>query len=136
LETRTAEFGFPGPQRDRLVAAILAGRKTATCGLHEEYARRGEALPVVGERAEVLDSAGRPVATIEITSVEVLPLGRVDTAFACDEGEGFADVAAWRAAHERFFRSPETAEALGPPPVVVDDETLLVCERFRLVRAP
>jgi uncharacterized protein YhfF len=122
--------------RDRLVAAVLAGRKTATCGLHEECARRGEDLPRVGDRAEVLDSAGRTVATIETTSVEVVPLGRVDAAFARDEGEGFEDLAAWRAAHERFFRSPEMTAALGPPPVAIGDATLLVCERFRLVRAP
>jgi hypothetical protein len=28
-----AEFGFPGPLRDQLVGAILAGTKTSTTGL-------------------------------------------------------------------------------------------------------
>jgi len=32
-----AEFAFPGPVRDRLVAAVLAGRKTTTSGLIAEY---------------------------------------------------------------------------------------------------
>jgi uncharacterized protein YhfF len=131
---RRAEFGFPGPQRDRLVAAILSGEKTATAGLHEEHRRHGEPLPRVGDRFEVVDSSDRAVAVIETTAVEVLPLGRVDAAFARDEGEGFADVAAWRAAHVSFFSSPELAAALGPPPLAIDDGTLLVCERFRLVR--
>jgi hypothetical protein len=40
-----SEFGFPGPLRDRLVAAILTGEKISTTGLHGEYMRSGEALP-------------------------------------------------------------------------------------------
>jgi uncharacterized protein YhfF len=32
-----AEFGFPGPLRDQLVAAILAGDKTTTTGLVADY---------------------------------------------------------------------------------------------------
>jgi uncharacterized protein YhfF len=129
-----AEFGFPGAQRDRLVAAILAGRKTAATGLYEEHRRRGEPVPRVGDRFEVIDSSDRPVAVIETTAVEVLPLGRVDLAFARDEGEDFDDVPAWRAAHVRFFTSAAMAAALGPPPVPIDDDTRVVCERFRLVR--
>jgi uncharacterized protein YhfF len=128
-----AEFGFPGPQRDRLVAAILSGAKTATTGLHEEHRRLDEPLPRVGDRFHVVDSSGRAVALIETTSVEVRSLASVDDAFARDEGEGFADAAAWRAAHVRFFSSAAMAAALGPPPVAIDDRTLVVCERFRLV---
>lgn len=44
-----AELGFPGPLRDRLGAAVLAGRKTATAGLLEEHRRHDERLPTVGE---------------------------------------------------------------------------------------
>jgi hypothetical protein len=40
-----AEFAFPGPLRDQLVAAILAGEKTTTTGLVAEYEREGEPLP-------------------------------------------------------------------------------------------
>jgi hypothetical protein len=32
-----AEFAFPGPLRDQLVAAILAGAKAATTGLVADY---------------------------------------------------------------------------------------------------
>lgn len=39
-----AEFGFPGPLRDKLVAAILAGIKTTTTALAAEYEREGEPL--------------------------------------------------------------------------------------------
>ena len=39
VELPHAEFGFPGALRDRLVAAILAGEKTTSTGLHEEFVR-------------------------------------------------------------------------------------------------
>jgi uncharacterized protein YhfF len=81
----------------------------------------------------VVDSTERPVAVIETTSVAVTRMGDVDLAFAIAEGEGFDTVAAWRAAHERFFTSREMTMALGDPPVAVDDNTLVVCQWFRLV---
>ena len=40
-ELPVAEFGFPGPLRDALVAAILRGEKTSTTGLLEEHRRDG-----------------------------------------------------------------------------------------------
>ena len=128
-----AEFGFPGPLRDRLVEAILAGVKVSTTGLVEEYRREGAALGSPGDRELVVDSEGRGVAVIETTEVEVSRMGDVDLAFAIDEGEGFETVEEWRDAHVRFFTSPEMTAALGDPPVAIDDDTLVVCTRFRLV---
>ena len=128
-----AEFGFPGPLRDRLVAAILAGAKTSTTGLYEEYLREGTPIEAVGNRSLVVDSAGTGVAVIETTEVVVKPMGDVDLAFAAEEGEGFGTVAEWRAAHMRFFTSPEMTALLGEPPVTIDDRTFVVCSRFRLV---
>ena len=48
------EFAFPGPLRDRLVAAILSGAKTATTGLVLEYERENEPLPEVGQLLAVV----------------------------------------------------------------------------------
>ena len=128
-----AEFGFPGPLRDRLVAAILAGEKTTTTGLHEEFVREGTPIAVPGDRELVIDSAGRGVAIIENTEVETKRMDDVDLAFAIDEGEGFETLADWRDAHVRFFSSPEMVAHLGEPRVEIDDDTLVVCFRFRLV---
>lgn len=72
------EFAFPGPLRDRLVAAILAGEKTTTTGLVAEYEHANDPLPVPGLRVVVVDSGGRPVAVIETTSVRVMRLADVD----------------------------------------------------------
>ena len=128
-----AEFGFPGPLRDRLVAAILDGEKVSTTGLLEEYRREGTPVGEPGHRELVVDSEGRGVGVIETTEVEVKRMGDVDLAFAVDEGEGFETLEEWRDAHVRFFRSPEMVAALGDPPVAIDDDTLVVCSRFRLV---
>jgi uncharacterized protein YhfF len=128
-ELPEAEFGFPGPLRDQLVAAILSGEKTSTTGLLEHYQREGETPEPVGQRMRVIDSDGRGVAVIEITESEVRPMGEVDLAFAIDEGEGFETLDEWRDAHVRFFTSPE----MEGPPVAIDDDTLVVCTRFQVV---
>ncbi|MFE3610040.1 ASCH domain-containing protein [Streptomyces goshikiensis] len=130
-------LGFPGPLRDQLVAAVLSGAKTATTGLFPEYEAEGEPLPVPGERSLLLDSAERAVAVVEVTDVRVVRLAEVDLRHALDEGEGYASVAEWRASHEEFWHSAPIREALGDPEYTVDDDTLVVMERFRvLTRLP
>jgi uncharacterized protein YhfF len=127
-----AEFAFPGPLRDQLVAAILAGAKTSTSGLVLFYERENEPLPTVGQLLAVMDSRARRVAAIEVTEVRVVRLADVDLQHALDEGEGDESVAQWRAGHERFWHSAEVREELGDPGFVVNDDTLVVAERFRL----
>ncbi|MFF4017824.1 ASCH domain-containing protein [Streptomyces sp. NPDC001843] len=128
----TLELAFPGPERDRGVAAILTGEKTALTGLLEIYEHAGEAVPRAGRRFCVLDSEGRPAATIELVEVRVVPIKDIDDDFALAEGRGYADVTEWRKAHEEFFRSEGVSEFLGRTPVI-DDETLVVAQRFRVV---
>ncbi|MEU1418382.1 ASCH domain-containing protein [Kitasatospora sp. NPDC005751] len=127
------QFAFPGPLRDRLVAAVVSGAKTSTTGLLAEYEHEDEPLPRVGVRSAVIDSDGRAVAVTETTDVRVVPLAEVDLRHAVDEGEGFTTVAAWRAGHEDFWHSEELRAALGDPGFTVDDSTPVVLERFRVV---
>lgn len=127
------EFAFPGPLRDQLVAAVLSGAKTTTTGLLIEYERDGEALPKRGERAAMIDSSGAPVAVLETTDVRLVPLGEIDLAHAVDEGEGYETVQAWRAGHERFWHSEPMREHLNLPGFTVDDRTVAVTERFRVL---
>ncbi|GAA2074962.1 hypothetical protein GCM10009801_29300 [Streptomyces albiaxialis] len=129
-----AEFAFPGPLRDRLVAAILDGTKTATTGLLAAYEIEGERLPEAGDRSVVVDSDDRPVAVIEVTDVRVVPLAQVDLAHAVDEGEGHTSLAAWRTDHERFWHTPEMRAALDDPAFTATDTTPTVLERFRLLK--
>ncbi|MEV0714347.1 ASCH domain-containing protein [Asanoa sp. NPDC050611] len=127
----TAEFGFPGPLRDKLVAAILDGSKTTTSALAAGYI--DEPLPAAGKVSAVLDSAGNRVAAIELTEVRVVRLGDVDLRHAIDEGEGFTSVAEWRADHEDFWHSPDVRAELGDPDFTVDDDTEIIAKRFRLL---
>ena len=126
-------LAYPGPLRDQLVAAVLAGEKVSTTSLLVEWQVENEELPEVGERSALIDSDGREVAVVEVTEVRVLPLGEVDLQYALDEGEGYLSVAAWRSAHERFWHSEDMREGLGDPGFVVDDGTMVVAERFRVV---
>jgi uncharacterized protein YhfF len=127
------EFAFPGELRDRLVAAILAGQKTTTSFLHLELEVDGEELPQAGERQVVIDSDARPVAVIEMTEIRVLPLSEVDRQHALDEGEGYGGVEEWRRSHEAFWHGTQYREAIGQPEFAVDDTTLVVTQRFRLI---
>jgi uncharacterized protein YhfF len=122
---RPFELGFRGTElRRQLVGAVLRGEKTATSSLREQYQPvTDEALPQVHERGVLLGEHDEPVGVVETTEVRVLPVGQVDLAFARDEGEGFTSVADWRAAHERFWSEQGHT---------VTDDTLVVCERFRL----
>ena len=128
-------FGQPGSLlRKELVDLVLAGTKTATAGLLVEMELDGETVPTPGMREAVIDADGRFVGEIETTECRIVRMADVDDAFAHDEGEGFADAAAWRAAHERYFGSylDELRERLGDPGFALTDDTLIVCQRFRL----
>jgi uncharacterized protein YhfF len=130
-----AEFALPGPLRDKLVGLILAGAKTTTTGLFVEYEIEGDPIPADGDRQVVIDSQGQPVAVIEITDARVSRLADVDERHALDEGEDDPSVAEWRTGHERFWRSylPDLRARLDDPGFDIDDDTLVVLERFRLV---
>jgi uncharacterized protein YhfF len=129
------QFGFPGELRDRLVAAVLTGEKTATTGLLVEWELDGDPVPRPGERFLVVDSTGVPVAVIEMSEVRVLRLGEVDLAIAQEEGEGFNSVEEWRLAHEAFWNdyADELRSRLDDSSWKLVDETPVVVERFRLI---
>jgi uncharacterized protein YhfF len=126
-------FAFSGPERDRLVDAVLQGRKTASSSLLAEWLLDDQELPAVGDRREVLDSSDNAVAVIETTAVEVIRLGDVDLALAHDEGEGFESVRDWREAHERFWTEdvmPRLPKGMAGP---LTDDARIVVVRFRVV---
>lgn len=126
------ELAAPGPDRDSGVSAILAGTKTAMTGLPALHEKAGEPLPAAGDRLCVVDSDGLPVAVIELTRVATEPISTVTDDYAHAEGRGYRDAAHWRTAHEEFFRSDFVTEYLGYRPEI-DDDTIVVTQRFRLV---
>jgi uncharacterized protein YhfF len=128
-------FAFPGPLRDELTRLALEGTKTTTAGLYAEMEADGEALSVPGTREVLLDSDERPVAVIETVECRVVRLADVDDRHAIDEGEGYADAHEFRVAHERFWNSyiDELRASLGDPAFALDDDTLVVLQRFMVV---
>lgn len=116
-----------GELQDRLVAAVLSGEKTATSSLYRSYAAEGEPLPTPGHQ-RLLARDGSTAAMVEVTSVELLPAHKITDQIARAEGEGFADAAQWRAAHEEFWLSVGELETTG----LLDDE-LIVVEHLRRV---
>jgi uncharacterized protein YhfF len=117
--------------RDRLVAAALAGEKTATSSLVALYDLFGERLPRAGDQAVLVGSNGERLAVVETTAVELVELSEVSDEVAMAEGEGFRDAREWRVAHEAFWTS-QLREAGCEP--VIDDSAMVVVEVFRILR--
>jgi uncharacterized protein YhfF len=119
------ELGHAGTRlRQELVGAVLIGAKTATASLLSDYEpATAERMPVVGHRYLLVGYHDEPAGVVETTEIRIVAAKDVDLQFARDEGEGFATVADWRAAHERFWSTQ-----------VITDDTAIVCERFRLVQ--
>ena len=78
------------------------------------------------------------MAIVETVSIRaVVRLADVDDRHAIDEGEGYADAAAFRELHEAYCTESGVVEAirahLGDPTWSITDDALVVLERFRIV---
>ena len=75
------------------------------------------------------------MALIETISCRVERLADVDDTHAIDEGEGYADAAAFRVDHEKFWNGyiDDLRTQLGDPSFTLTDDTPVVLERFRVV---
>ena len=116
----TFQFGDSPELADELLALVLAGTKTATCGALRDFNAQ-EPVPEAGRRDVVLDGRGRPACVIETLSVLIQRFDQVDEAFAVAEGEGPYET--WRDGHIAYF---ERNGGYAP-------DMMLVCERFRVV---
>jgi cystathionine gamma-synthase len=122
---RSMELGSFGEMRTQLNSLVLAGRKTATAGLIEEYEAEQEPTEHVGERLVLVDDEGGRVGVVVVERVERRRLADVDWAFAEAEGEGFTSIEHWHEAHRAFWESQGHR---------VHDDTEVVLIWFRLER--
>ena len=120
------ELGDGAALTARLIELVLSGSKTATSSLLAAWEAERSEIPEPGSRWALIDGDGVEHGVVQTTAVRVVRLADVDAAFARDEGEGYSGVADWRGAHERFWRKHD-------PDVPLDDETLIVCQHFRLI---
>ena len=113
-------FGDSPELADALLALVLSGKKTATCGPLRDI-EAGEPMPVVGRRDVVRDGRDKPACVIETIEVTQVRFDDVGEDFAVAEGEGPYDE--WRQGHIDFFT--RNGGWTG--------DMMLVCERFKLV---
>ena len=106
---RTLELGSPGDWRDELNRLVLAGTKTSTMGLLDDYARDGEETEHVGERLGLLGNDEDVVAWLTVTRFDTVRFdelaGDFGAAVTDSCGEGFADVDAYRAGYRRHWQA-------------------------------
>ncbi len=98
-----AEIAFPGPLRDQLVAAIVAGDKTTTSGLVADYEHEGEPLPHPGLRQMVVDTAGNRWCRSTTITVRKTKITDLDLAETRRKARGTRTFTDRRAGHARFW---------------------------------
>ena len=127
-------FASPGPLRDKLTSLAIGGGKVVTTDLLANYEIEGEPVEQPGDISILLDSEERPLAMIEDVRSKVIRLADMTDEDAIDEGEGYADAAAFRVSHEEHWNGfiDEVREGLRDPGFTITDDTPMVVERFRI----
>lgn len=122
-EAVTFTFGDNEALCIELLNLIRSGDKTATCGALREFGPGGDAMPVVGRQDIALNWDGTSALLLETLEVTHVRFCDVEEEFAFAEGEN-EDLEGWRRDHQAYFERNGGFE----------DELMLVCERFRLVK--
>jgi uncharacterized protein YhfF len=121
-------FGDNPTLADELLELVLAGVKTATCGMLQEFEHLSETVPITDQISLVTHFNGEPGCVVQTVSVQVLPFNQVTADFAAAEGEGDRSYEYWWAAHNRYFS--RRCQILGLP---FSENMPVVCERFRVI---
>ena len=89
----TFSFGDTPALNDELLALVLAGKKTATCGALRDYGPGKETKPMAGRRDVVLNSKGEPACVVETLSLETNRFDDIEASFTHREGAVYNKVA-------------------------------------------
>ena len=115
-------FGDSPALADELVALVIAGRKTATCGSFTAF-ESDDARPYVGSYNILLNGRGEAAAVIRTVNMQLIRFSAVTAELARKEGEGDLSLDYWRNEHQRFF----TREgSFSPDMELVFEEFILV----------
>lgn len=106
------EEKYPGAQRfkfgdnprlcDDLLALVIAGKKTATCGAARDYVDCPEELPVIGRRDIATRWDGTPAVVIETVDVFRSTFNDIPDDFRLAEGENDTPEG-WARDHRAYF---------------------------------
>ncbi|EDY84586.1 conserved hypothetical protein [Verrucomicrobiia bacterium DG1235] len=122
------EFGDNPQTSDYLISLVLEGKKTATCGLIDEYQRDKYPIPKVGDQKILINGKREPVCVAEVTEVEIKPFSEINESFAYDEGEGDRSYEFWHKEHVKCFT--RSMKAMGKE---FNEQLQTVCERFKIL---
>ncbi len=118
------KFGDTKKEADELLHLVLSGKKTATSSLYKSYLNKKQ-LPKIGDKSIILDSEDKERCKILTTKVQIKPFNKITESFARKEGEGDLSLKHWKKVHKDFF-SKRTKD--------FDEETLIVCEEFKIIK--
>ena len=121
--SETFKFGDTEELCNWLLSLVRSGKKTATCEAMRAFESGQEVMPVVGRQDVALNWDGSPALLLETLEIKQMRFCDVGEEFALAEGEN-EDLEGWRRDHRAYFERTCGFE----------DEMILVCERFRLVR--
>ncbi|VXC66379.1 ASCH domain-containing protein [Enterobacterales bacterium 8AC] len=115
-------FGDSPELADELVALVMQGGKTATCGSLHAFEQE-EVSPSVGGYSIILSGEGQPVCVIRTLALRLVRFPEVSEEQARKEGEGDLSLEYWRTEHQAFFEREGTFA----------ENMELVFEEFQLV---
>lgn len=111
-------------QANKLFKLVLRGKKIATSYLYNE-----NESPTNNSYSILTNWDKKKQILIQTTNIQVIPFNKVTKQHARNEGEGTKTLRYWRKIHKKFF-----IEELAEKGQSFSEETLIVCETFRVVK--
>ena len=111
-------------QANKLFKLVLSGKKIATSYLYNATEN------LINNTYSILTNWDKNKQLLILTTnIEIVPFNKVTKQHARNEGEGTKTLRYWRKTHKKFF-----IEELAEKGQSFSEETLIVCETFRVVR--
>lgn len=111
-------------QANKLFKLVLRGKKISTSYLYNE-----NKSPTNNSYSILTNWDKKKQILIQTTNIQVIPFNKATKQHARNEGEGTKTLRYWRKTHKKFF-----IEELAVKGQSFSEETLIVCETFRVVR--
>lgn len=127
MEIGSIKFGSSPSDINELAGKVITGDKTATSSLYDYHLKGLKKSGKVGECFSILNSSDEEVALIKIERIEIIKFGEITDEFAIEEGDGSFDN--WLSIHQPYY-----SKLLCNIGKELNDETLLVCEWFKVIK--
>lgn len=122
------KFGSTSNEIDDLANKVLREEKVATSSLLDYHLKGLKNKSKVGDHFSILDSYNKEVAIVRVEKVEIVKFGDITEIFAIEKGDGSLEN--WLAIHHPYY-----SKLLSQIGKELSQETLLVCEWFKVIKA-